>query len=159
MFEVVYISHGGNTRKVAEAIAGELGVTAKNIKSLGTLPEDAFIFLGTGCYGSLLPGEIAEFISRNHLNQRKIALFTTSAFGWGKEIAVMQKQIQDKGVIIAGSFNCYGQFVAIKRGHPDQDDLANARAFARMMVVQQYPQMADVEHITAGAVAAGQVSG
>jgi flavodoxin len=159
MFEVVYFSLGGNTRKVAEAIAGELGVTAKNIKSVGTLPDDAFIFLGSGCYGSLLPGEIVEFISRNHLNQRKIALFTTSAFGWGKEMAMMQKQIQDKGVIITGSFNCYGQFVAIKRGHPDQDDLDKARGFARLMVVQQYPQMTEMENLTSAGAAAAKVSG
>jgi flavodoxin len=159
MFEVVYFSLGGNTRKVAEAIAGELGVTAKNIKSVGTLPEDSFIFLGSGCYGSLLPGEVAEFISRNHLNQRKIVLFTTSAFGWGKEMAMMQKQIQDKGVIITGSFNCYGQFVAIKRGHPDHDDLDKARAFARLMVVQQYPQMTEVENLTSAALVGGKVSG
>jgi flavodoxin len=29
MFEVVYYSKSGNTRKVAEAIADEIGVTAK----------------------------------------------------------------------------------------------------------------------------------
>jgi flavodoxin len=148
MFEVVYFSMGGNTRKVAEAIAGELGVTAKNIKSVDTLPEDAFIFLGTGCYGAMLPGEIAEFIARNRMQGKPIALFTTSAFGWGKEMVLMEKQIKDKGVNIVGSFNCYGQFLAARRGHPNQQDLENARAFARLMVVQQYPQLAEIEHIT-----------
>jgi flavodoxin len=156
MFEVVYYSMGGNTRKVAEAIADELRVTAKNIKSVDTLPEDAFVFLGTGCYGAVLPGEIAAFIERNQLKGKKIALFTTSAFGWGKELMVMEKQIRDKGVNITGHFNCYGQFLAMKRGHPDQGDLAKARAFARMIIVQEYPQTVDTEHLAA---AANQASG
>jgi flavodoxin len=162
MFEVVYYSMGGNTKKVAEAIADELWVTAKNIKSLENLPEDAFIFLGTGCYGSVLPGEIADFIQKNRLQGRKIALFTTSAFGWGKELSIVEKHIQEKGVRIVGRFNCYGQFLAVKRGHPDREDLEKARAFARSMIVQEYPQIAEMETFTgplaAAAVAADQVA-
>lgn len=158
MFEVVYYSMGGNTRKVAEVIADELWTTAKNIKSVDNLSEDAFIFLGTGCYGAVLPKDISEFIERNQLSGKRIALFTTSAFGLGKEIALMEKQILDKGVKIAGHFNCYGQFLAVKRGHPDQEDLEKARVFARSMVVQEYPQLAGMEPLAAAAVSAGQVA-
>ncbi len=151
MFEVVYYSMGGNTRKVAEAIADELKVTAKNVKSVDIIPDDAFILLGTGCYGAVLPGDISGFIERNRLKGRKIALFTTSAFGWGKELVVMEKQIRDKGVNIVGHFNCYGQFLAMKRGHPDSEDLEKARQFARSMVVQEYPQMVEMEPVAASA--------
>jgi flavodoxin len=154
MFEVVYYSMSGNTGKVAKVIADELGVTAKNIKSVDTLPEDAFIFLGTGCYGAVLPGEIPAFIERNQLKGKKIALFTTSAFGLGKELVVMEKKIRDKGVNIAGHFNCYGQFLAMKRGHPDREDLEKARQFARSIVVQEYPQLIEIQPVSpaAGAV-------
>jgi flavodoxin len=145
VFEVVYYSMSGNTGKVAKAIADELGVTAKNIKLVDTLPGDAFIFLGTGCYGAVLPGEIAGFIERNQLKGKKIALFTTSAFGLGKELVVMEKQIRDKGVNIVGHFNCFGQFITMRRGHPDREDLEKARTFARSMMVQEYPQMAEIQ--------------
>jgi flavodoxin len=158
MFEVVYHSMGGNTRKVAEVIADELWTTAKNIKSVDTLPKDAFIFLGTGCYGAVLPKDISEFIERNQLSGKRIALFTTSAFGLGKEIALMEKQILDKGVKIAGHFNCYGQFLAVKRGHPDQEDLEKARVFARSMVVQEYPQLAGMEPLAAAVSIADKVA-
>jgi flavodoxin len=154
MFEVVYHSMGGNTRKVAEAIADELGVTAKEVKSVNSLPVDAFIFLGTGCYGAVLPGDIADLIERNQLKGRKIALFTTSAFGLGKELVVMEKQIRDKGVNIAGHFNCYGQFLAMKRGHPDREDLEKARQFARSMVVQEYPQLIGIQPVSTAVGAA-----
>jgi flavodoxin len=156
MVEVVYYSMGGNTRKVAEAIADELCVTAKEVKSVDNLIEDAFIFLGTGCYGAVLPGGIADFIERNQLKGRKIALFTTSAFGWGKEVSIMEKQIQDKGVNIVGSFNCFGQFLALRRGHPGQEDLERARVFARSIIVQEYPQMAGMEPLSAKAATAAR---
>jgi len=35
MFEVVYFSRTGNTKKVAEAMAAELKVTAKDVKTAG----------------------------------------------------------------------------------------------------------------------------
>jgi flavodoxin len=154
MFEVVYYSMGGNTGKVAKAIADELGIKAKDIKSVDILPKDAFIFLGTGCYGAMLPREIADFIERNQLKGRKIALFATSAFGWGKELVVMEKQILDKGVNIAGRFNCFGQFLALKRGHPDVEELEKAREFARLMVLQEYPQIAEMQPLSAAVGAA-----
>jgi flavodoxin len=158
MFEVVYYSRGGNTKKVAEAIADELWTTAKNITQVDTLPEDAFIFLGSGCYGSVLVKEISDFIERNRLQGRKIALFTTSAFGWGKELMALEKHILDKGVNIVGRFNCYGQLLAMKSGHPDEEDLEKARTFARSMILEEYPQLAGMELLAPAAIAASQVA-
>jgi flavodoxin I len=152
MFEVVYYSRGGNTRRVAEVMASELGIKAKDIKSVDTLPGDAFIFLGTGCYGAVVGKEIADFIEKNQLQGRRIALFTTSAFGWGKEVSVMEKQLLDKGVNIVGHFSCFGQFLAVKRGHPDADELRKAREFTRLMALKEYPQFAEIQ---ARAVAVG----
>ena len=131
MFEVIYYSRGGNTRKVAEAIASELGTAAKDIKTVGTVAADAYIILGSGCYGAVLVKDIADFLDRNNAEGRKIALFTTSVLGLSKEVDIMAKQIQAKGAKITNSFNCYGQFLAVKRGHPDKNDLDRAREFAR----------------------------
>jgi flavodoxin len=101
MLEVIYYSRGGNTRKVADTIADELWTIAKDITQVDTLPEDAFIFLGTECYGAGLVKEISDFIDRNRLPGRKIALFTTSAFGSSQELAVIQTA--DKVTISAES--------------------------------------------------------
>jgi flavodoxin len=131
MYEVVYFSRSGNTKKVAEAVAGELGAAAQDIKTAGRVADDAFIILGSGCYGAVLVKDIAEFLERNGKPGRRIALFTTSAFGLGKEMDLMVSQIRAKGVEIAYSFNCFGQFLAVKRGHPDKDELEKAREFAR----------------------------
>jgi flavodoxin len=131
MFEVIYYSLTGNTRKVADAIADELGVEARNVRTVDTVSHDAFIFLGSGYYGAVLVKDIADFIDRNRLQGRKVALFGTSGFGWEKELSIMEKQISGKGVEVVGRFNCFGRFAAVKRGHPDADELEEAKSFAR----------------------------
>jgi flavodoxin len=51
VFEVVYYSLTGNTKKVAEAIASELGVAAEDVKTKDRLAEESVVFLGAGLYG------------------------------------------------------------------------------------------------------------
>lgn len=141
MFEVVYYSKTGNTRKVAEAIAVELEVTAKDVKNAGVLLQDAFIFLGTGCYGATLPKEINVFMQKNKFRGRIVALFTTSAFGSVAERGLIEKQITEKGAIITHNYKCYGHFLTAKKGHPTDEELQKARDFARMVVITMYPQL------------------
>lgn len=43
--EVVYCSRGGNTKRVAEAIAEELGVVPESAKARSESNRDSFIFL------------------------------------------------------------------------------------------------------------------
>jgi flavodoxin len=131
MYEVIYYSMTGNTKKVAEAVAAELGTTAKNIKTADGVAEDAVIFLGTGCYGAVLMKDIGEFIEKNKLQGRKAVLFTTSAFGMGKEVQLMENQLKNKGLDIIAKFNCYGRWGAIRSHHPDKNDLDKAREFVR----------------------------
>ena len=71
---------------------------------------------------------------------------------------MIEKHILNKGVNIVGRFNCYGQFLAVKKGHPNSEDLEKARMFARSMIVQEYPQIAEMEPLAAAAVAASQVA-
>ena len=82
MFEVVYYSRGGNTRKVAEAIADELWTQPK-IFGVDTLPR-CFYLSGYRMLRGVLVKEIADFIERNQLKGRKIALFTYIRFWLGK---------------------------------------------------------------------------
>jgi flavodoxin len=144
MFEVVYFSRTGNTKKVAEAIAAELKVTAKDIKTAGVLPHDAFIFLGTGCYGGTLPKEIVKFLEKNKFGGpgggRIMALFTTSAFGSDAERGLIEKQITGKGAVITHNFKCFGHFLTTRKSHPTPDELQKARAFARTAAATLFPQ-------------------
>jgi len=134
MYQVLFSSRGGNTRKLADAIAGELGIKAADVKAASIDPAAGIIFLGSGCYGGK-PGEaMMKLIGANDFSGRKVALFGTSASGHGLEVQAMGDALKQKGANVLGKYNCTGQFLGIvRRGHPDKDDLGGARQFAREM--------------------------
>jgi flavodoxin I len=131
MYEVIYYSLTGNTKKVADAIATELGVVAKNVDTKDKLAEDSVVFLGAGLYGPLRSWGFRRFIDRNSFEGRKVALFGTSGEGKGKEVGALEEAVVAKGAEVAGSFFCRGRFLFLKRDHPTSKDLENARRFAR----------------------------
>jgi flavodoxin len=132
MFEVVYYSLTGNTKKVAEAIAAELDVVAENVKSKSRLAEESFVFLGAGLYGPLRSWGFRRFIDRNRFDGRKVALFGTSGEGKGKEVGALEEAVTARGAEIAGKFYCKGKFLFIVNPrHPSSEDIEMARAFAR----------------------------
>jgi flavodoxin len=134
MYEVLYYTMGGNTKKVADAIAGELDVTAKSIKSLNALPGAGIMFLGSGSYGDKPGDDMAKFIEANDFTGRKVALFGTSAKGAGLEVTAMAEALRKKGANIIGDYHCKGRaFVLVNIGSPGKEDLEAARKFAREM--------------------------
>ena len=138
MFEVIYYSMTGNTKKIAEAIATELDVVAENVKTKAKLAEESFVFLGAGKYGPLRSWGLTEFIDGNNFDGRKVALFGTSGDGKGKEVQALEETLTAKGAKISGRFYCKGMFLfIINRKHPTSEDLENARKFARELVLQR----------------------
>lgn len=135
---VIVDSRGGNTRKVADAIAGELGVLVGDIRAPG--PEDAkLLFLGSGTYGGAPGIEMMKFVTDNTFTGKKAALFGTSgkAEGAVKMIDAMEDALKRKGATVIGKWHCRGRmFVLFNRGHPDDQDLNSAKKFAREMLKQ-----------------------
>ena len=131
---VLVDSRGGNTRKVADAIAEEMGIRAMDVTTSSS--DDAkTLFLGSGTYGGK-PGEaMMKFIESGNFSGRKVAIFGTSVSlaGGQKMITVMTDALTKKGATIAGAYHCRGKMFLINRGHPDNEDLENAKKFARMM--------------------------
>jgi len=128
-------SKGGNTRKVADAIAGELGVSVGDLKN--PLPADAkVLFLGSGTYGALPGKEMTKFVADNDFTGRRVALFGTSMKPEGAEkmIAVMEDAVIKKGATILGRYHCPGKFLFFNRDRPGKEDLENAKKFAREML-------------------------
>lgn len=135
MNHVIYYSMTGNTKKMATAIAEELGAVAKNVKTEATLPPDGLLFIGSGSYGSKPGEDLVKFIGKNDFAGRKVALFGTSGSGQGKEVESMAETLKSKGAVIVGSYYTKGKaFVVVNLGHPNKDDLDGARKFAREMV-------------------------
>jgi flavodoxin I len=134
MYQVLYYSIGGNTKKLADAIAKELKASAEDVRISTLNSGAAIVFLGTGCYGGKPGRDISKFIASGDFQGRKVALFGTSGGGTGQEVQVMAGALKGKGANVIGSYHCQGQtFLLINRGHPNAADIAAARNFAREM--------------------------
>ncbi len=49
-------------------------------------------------------------------------------------ITAMTDILKQKGATILGSYQCKGKFFLVSRGHPNNEDLDNAKKFAREML-------------------------
>ena len=138
MNHVLYFSMTGNTKKMAAAIAGALGVEARGIKTVPCVPTDGLLFLGSGSYGDKPADEMLSFIGRNDFAGRRVALFGTSGRGEGKEVEGMAAALKQKGATVVGTYYTKGKaFVLVNIGHPGRDELEGARAFAREIARQE----------------------
>lgn len=134
MFEVIYYSMTGNTKKVAEVIAAELDVSAEDVKTKGELAKDSFLLLGSGRYFPVPGRGFKKLVASNDFDGRKVALFGTSGEGKGREVEALEKMVTAKGAKIMGKFYCKGKMLFfINRKHPDSKDLKNAKKFARKL--------------------------
>ena len=134
MFEVVYYSLCGSTKKIAEAVADELGVEAENVKTKKELAKDSFVFLGSGCYGSRPGRGMRKFIAENDFKEKQVALFGTSGGGEGEEVRAMEEMLKPTGALIKGNFYCEAKyFFLFNRRHPSDEEIASARKFANEM--------------------------
>jgi len=128
-------SRGGNTRKVADAIAEELGVSVGDLTA--PLPADTTIlFLGSGTYGSTPGIEMMKFVTDNGFTGRRVALFGTSMTESGAQnmIAAMEDALTRKGATVIGRYHCRGRFLVFSRGRPNAEDLDTVKKFARDML-------------------------
>jgi flavodoxin I len=130
-------SRGGNTRKVADAMAAELGIPVWDMSA--SIPGDTTVlFPGSGTYGGKPAEVMMKFIGSGTFSGRRVALFGTSASpaGGKKMISVMGDALKQKGTSIIGSWHCPGRFLVMNRGRPNNEDFENAQKFAREMLKQ-----------------------
>ena len=128
--QVRYYSRGGNTKKLADEIAKTVGCKAQVISG----PEEESIdilFLGASIYWGGISSEMKDYIQALDKNKiGKVVVFSTSALA-ERAFPQMQKKLQEKGIKVdSKNFYCRGEFTALHKGHPNQDDLYAVKKFA-----------------------------
>ncbi len=127
---VRYHSRGGNTKKVAEAIAKAAGTQAESCAAAITEPQD-LLFLGGSVYGFGIDEAVKAYIQGlDPALVGHVALFGTSAISKTGN-ADMAKLLAERGIpVLALDFYCRGAFTFMHKGHPNEADLKDAAAFA-----------------------------
>jgi flavodoxin len=160
---VGYVSQTGNTKKIAEAIIGEIQAE-KDIRQLGEidgLEGYDLAFVGFPIHGSFPAKDAEEFLEK-HSAGKNVALFITHAAPEDREELphwLDNCRAPAAGASLLGVFNCQGelakevadfmlksgdsQLIAYAKerpltvGQPDASRLERARVFARE-VMQKY---------------------
>lgn len=131
--EVRYLSKSGNTKKIADAIAAELGITAKPITE--SIPSNTdLLFLGGAVYAAGIDKQLKQFIHTLPEKTKEAAIFSTAAI-LPSAYPQMKKLLEAEGIKVAKEeFHCRGEFMKLHSGRPDGDDLTKAKQFARKFI-------------------------
>ncbi len=132
---VVYYSKTGNTKKVADEIAGVLKVGAQDVKALEGFSPGGLIVVGSGTYVNKAGKDMIRFLQGlPSLKGKRAAVFGSSGTGRFAEsggLNEMKRILEEKGANVVGTFCCQGRlFFLFKRGHPSEEELERARKFA-----------------------------
>ncbi len=130
-YAVRYYTKTGNTRRLAEAIAKEMGVEALPISAPITEPVD-ILFLGNSYYAFTIDPEVRKFVAS--LDKTKVGRIVN--FGSAAMLNSTYKKVKaeaDKvGVAMdAKEFHCRGEFKGIHKGRPNADDIKAAVEFVK----------------------------
>ncbi|MGO3018885.1 MAG: flavodoxin family protein [Anaerococcus sp.] len=131
-----YYSKTGNTKKIADAIAEQLNVEAFDLTK--PVPSDTdILFLGSSVYAAGVADEVKDFISTLKKDINVVVNFSTAAF-LESTYKQVKKLLEERNIPISDEeFHCRGKFTMIHRDHPNQEDLKDAKLFAKK-VLEKY---------------------
>ncbi len=129
-YAVRYYTKTGNTKRLAEAMAGELGVEALPISEPVSEAVD-YLFLGNSYYAFNIDPEVKQFIAS--LDKDKVGKIVN--FGSAAMLNSTYKKVKaeaDKAGIAMDDkeFHCKGEFKGIHKGRPNEEDVKAAVRFA-----------------------------
>lgn len=145
---VCFSYHHLNTQKVAFTIAKHLDAEIKTPTEAASaeLSDYDLVGLGSGIYFGKHHKALLEFAEKLPQTQKQKAfIFSTSGqSGKGEKLhRKLREKLHEKGIAVVGEFNCPGYDTyaltkimgGIQKGHPNEEDLKAAEAFAK--VIQQ----------------------
>lgn len=135
--KVMYHSKGGNTKKIADAIAEAVGQVNEAVPPAYPLDNVALLFLGGAPYGGKIDKKLSDFIKTlNTSRVRNVALFSTTG-SQDNAIQEMRGMLKAQGInVLEETFVCKGKFfVFFNRKHPNEADIKAAKEFAQRAVM------------------------
>ena len=131
VINVIYQSRSGNTRRIAEAIAGVCQVQAIDIHKPHNISGSDLLFVGMGVYGGKPDNSVLDYLDQLPANTIKgAALFSTSASGKDHmELAV--NLLEHKGIqLYPKHLLLKGKFLFLNKNMPGRKECFEAEAFA-----------------------------
>ncbi len=148
---VVVSPHQGNTRKIAEAMAQAASMEITDIEHLPqyNLHDYDIVGFGSGIYFGKHDKKLMELVGKFCDEKAYTFVFSTSgAASFDKNNKPLVDLLESKNKVVLGSFGCkafdkFGPFKlvgGINKGHPDNNDLENAKEFITDVVTKYKEQ-------------------
>ncbi len=133
-YAVRYYTKTGNTKRLAEAVAKQLGVEALPL-SAGIKEAVDILFLGNSYYAFNIDPEVKHFIAS--LDKDLIGKIVN--FGSAAMLNSTYKKVKAEADKVGipmdeREFHCRGEFKGIHKGKPDENDLKAAGEFAKQFL-------------------------
>jgi flavodoxin len=142
---IIYSSKSGNTKKIADSMASQIGCEAIRITS-GIAPSTVdlegydLVFVGTGLFAGTPNEDIVRYLRNLNFKSTKLfARFIT----WGgaprtDKLALtrLKTLLESKGQkVLEAHFACYGGWkgILMKRGHPKTEEIEAAGEWAKKL--------------------------
>jgi flavodoxin len=134
--------HHGNTRRIAEAMANEIGATILLPDEVGPAQLDDYDLVGwgSGIYFGMHAESLRRLAASLPPKPRQVFIFSTAGLPFLRSWfhAGLRGTLQGRGCTVLGEFSCRGWdtvgplawFGGIDRNHPNEKDLQRARSFA-----------------------------
>lgn len=131
--EVRYFSRGGNTRKLAEAVAKALKVEPKGVDTPMNDRADV-VFLCASVYAGGPDKQVMSFVKQNARDIGRLVVLSTSASGKSTH-GKLKAAAEDMGVQVSDNyFHCPGAWMLFHKNRPNSEDCERAVAFALAQV-------------------------
>lgn len=132
---VRYYTKTGNTKKLAEAVAGAVGAEALPISVPVEEPVDV-LFLGNSYYAFTIDPEVRRFVAS--LDAAKVGRIVN--FGSAAMLSSTYKKVAAEAAkagvpMDPREFHCRGEFKGVHKGRPNAEDLEAAARFAKSIVL------------------------
>jgi flavodoxin len=142
---IIYSSKSGNTKKIADSIASQIGcdairIASDSVQSTVDLEGYDLVFVGTGLFAGTPNEDIVRYLRNLNLKTTKLfALFLT----WGGAprtdklaLSRLKTLLESKGQkVLEDYFACYGGWkgILMKRGHPKSEEIKAAGEWAKKL--------------------------
>lgn len=130
-YAVRYYTKTGNTKRLAEAVAKELGVEALPISAPVDEKVD-YLFLGNSYYAFNIDPEVRAFVAS--LDKNKVGKIVN--FGSAAMLNSTYKKVKEAADKVGipmdeKEFHCRGEFKGIHKGRPNENDIADIVKFVQ----------------------------
>lgn len=128
---LAYATKTNHSKKIADEIAGELHIEAKNVAHNPSYENVDLLFLIGGIYGGESLPEMIEYVKTLDSGKVKKVALITSCVSKKMYQETVRRHLTENGIKIVDEFVCQGNFLVVGLGHPNKTDIAAAVVFAK----------------------------